>query len=43
MLNVCMTEAQLNGLLYLVEANIGAKEAEAGRKALREVVGLRKK
>ena len=41
-LHLGMTEAQMSDLLSIVEANIGAKEAEAGRKVLAEVVMGRK-
>lgn len=40
--NLGMTEAQMGDLMAIVEANIGAKEAEAGRKVLTEVVGKNK-
>jgi quercetin dioxygenase-like cupin family protein/alkylhydroperoxidase/carboxymuconolactone decarboxylase family protein YurZ len=42
-LNLGMTEAQLNDLLSIIEANIGINEADAGRKGLAEVVQSRKK
>ncbi len=42
-LNLGMTEAQLNNLLSIIEANIGAKEADAGRKGLAEVLESKKK
>ncbi len=41
-LNLGMTEAQMGDLMGIVEANIGAKEAEAGRKVLSETVQARK-
>jgi 4-carboxymuconolactone decarboxylase len=42
-LHIGMTEAQLKDLLSIIEANIGATEADAGRKVLSEVMALRKK
>jgi len=42
-LNLGMTEAQLNDLLSIIEAKIGLKEADAGRKGLAEVMVSRKK
>lgn len=42
-LNIGLTEAQLNDLLSIIEANIGSKEADAGRKGLSEVIESRKK
>lgn len=42
-LNIGMTEAQMSHLLSIVEANIGVKETEVGRKVLAEVIALRKK
>ncbi len=41
-LNLGMTEAQMGDLMGIVEANIGAKEAEAGRRVLAEAVAERK-
>jgi 4-carboxymuconolactone decarboxylase len=41
--NIGMAEAQLKGLFSVIEAKIGAKEAEMGRKVLSDVVELRKK
>ncbi len=42
-LNIGMTEAQLKDLFSIVEANIGAKEAEVGRKVLSEAMESKKK
>lgn len=42
-LNIGMTEAQLNDLLSIIEANIGVNEANTGRKGLAEVMESRKK
>ena len=41
-LNIGMSEAQLLDLLSIIEANIGEKEAEVGRKGLAEAVVLRR-
>lgn len=42
-LHLGMTEAQLQDVFSIIEANIGAKEAGAGRKVLAEVLESRKK
>jgi hypothetical protein len=42
-LNIGMTEAQLKDLFSVIEANIGVKEADAGRRVLSEVMEARKK
>lgn len=42
-LNIGMTEPQLKDLFSIVEANIGARVAEVGRKVLSEVMESRKK
>lgn len=42
-LNIGMTERQLTDLFSIVEANIGARVAEVGRKVLSEVMESRKK
>jgi 4-carboxymuconolactone decarboxylase len=42
-LNIGVTSAQLSDVLNLIEAKIGRKEAETGRKLLNEAVSLKKK
>lgn len=41
-LNLVMTQAQMEDLLSIIDAKVGAKEAEAGRKVLVEVVAAKK-